>query len=67
MFIVLYLPKLRRLDLFPENARITVDVVLKYWLSLLQVDIHERLMVGISHLLGVVLHGPMLNQRMHFL
>ena len=67
MFKVLYFLKFRRLGLFPENACIAVDVVLKYWLFLLQVDIQKLLMISISHFISVVLHRPMLNQRMHFL
>ena len=66
-FEISYLLKLLHLSLFPENARITVDVVLKYWLSLLQVDIHELLMISIGHLLCIILHGPVFNQRMCFL
>ena len=67
MFKVFYLLKLRRLDLFSENACIAVDVVLKYWLSLLQVDIHEMFLIGVCHLVDIVLHGAMLNERVYFL
>ena len=66
-FKISYLLKLLHLGLFPENARIAVDVVLKYWLSLLQVDIHELFMISISHLLCIILHRPVFNQCMSFL
>ena len=66
-FEISYLLKLLHLGLFPENACVAVDIVLKYWLSLLQVDIHKLLMIKIGHPLCIVLHGSMFNQCMSFL
>ena len=66
-FEIIYLLKLLHLGFFPENACVAVDVVLKYWLSLLQVDIHEMFLIGVGHLVDIVLHGAMLNKRVYFL